>query len=111
MQDKNQKQYLNLLNNLYIKKKKKFAKLIAKIAIILKEKNKFFKYKFFFKFIIFEIYIYFINTNFQFINFCNNKEFLLKLNNCCCIKYIIKYKNKKYYIVKKKKNFFATIFF
>ncbi len=58
-----------------------------------------------------EAYTYFVNTNFQFINFCNNKEFLLKLNNCCCIKYIVKYKDKKCYIVKKKNYSLVTIFF
>ena len=46
------------------KKKIIFAKLTTKIAIILKEKNKFFKYNFLFKFIMLEAYIYFINANF-----------------------------------------------
>ncbi len=88
-----------------------FAKLITKIAIILKEKNKLLKRNFLFKLIIFEAYTYFINANFYFINFRNNKEFSLKLNNCCCIKRIVEYENKKCYVIKKKNYFFATIFF
>jgi len=54
--------------------------------------------------------MYFVNINFQFNNFCNNKEILQKLNNCCYIKRIIEYKDKKCYIVKKKNYSFATIF-
>ncbi len=46
------------------KKKIIFAKLIAKIAVTLKEKNKFFKYNFFFEFTIFEAYTYFVDANF-----------------------------------------------
>jgi len=41
-----------------------FAKLIIKIAIILKEKRNFFEYNFLFEFIILKAYIYFVNINF-----------------------------------------------
>ena len=46
------------------KKKIIFARLIAKIVVTLKEKSKLFKYNFLFEFIIFKIYIYFVNINF-----------------------------------------------
>jgi len=46
------------------KKKIIFAKLITKIAIILKEKNNLFKRNFLFKFIMLRAYIYFVNANF-----------------------------------------------
>ncbi len=58
---------------------------------------------------MFKAYTYFINANFQFVNFRNNKEFLLKLNNCCYIKHIVEYKDKECYIIKKKNYFLATI--
>ncbi len=97
-------------NNLYNKKENNICKINSKNSYNSKKKNKLFEHNFLFELTIFEIYIYFINIDFQFINFRNNKEFLLKLNNCCYIKHIVEYKDKKYYIVKKKNYFLATIF-
>jgi len=47
-----------------MKKKIILAKLIAKIVVTLKKKNKFLKYNFLFKLIMRETYTYFVNANF-----------------------------------------------
>jgi len=81
------------------------------IFIIFKKKKNLSKKDFLFESTILEIYIYFVNFEFEFINIRNNKNVFLKLNNCCCVNCIVKYKNKKYYAVEKKNYFLTTIFF
>ncbi len=93
------------------KKKIIFAKLITKIAIIFFKKSKLFECNFLFEFIMLEAYAYFVNANFQFINFRNDKKISQKFNNRRRIKRIVKYKNEKCYIVKKKNYLLATISF
>jgi len=110
LRNKDQIQRSNLLNNVYNKKENNIRKINNKDCYNSKNKKKILKRNFFPKFIMFKTYTYFINANFYFINFRNNKKNLLKLNNCCRIKRIVKYKNKKCYIIKKKNYFFATIF-
>jgi len=68
------------------------------------------KKDFLFESTISEIYVYFVNFEFEFINIRNNKNVSLKLSNCCRVNRIVKYKNKKYYTVEKKNYFLTTIF-
>jgi len=93
------------------KKKIKLFKTINLIFVILKKKENLLKRDFLFKLTILEIYVYFVNFDFEFINIRNNKNVSLKLSNCCCVNCIVKYKNKKYYVIEEKNYFFATIFF
>jgi len=87
-----------------ITKKKIILAIITNlIFVILKRKKNLSKRDFLFESTILEIYIYFVNFEFEFINIRNNKNISLKLNNCCRVNYIIKYKNKECYAVEKKK--------
>jgi len=93
------------------KKKIILARSIAKIAITLKRKSELSKRDFLFELTMLEAYAYFVNANFQFINFRNDKEIPQKLDNRRRVKRIIEYENKECYVVKKKNHFLATISF
>jgi len=79
------------------------------ILVILKEKENLSKRNFLFKSTILEIYVYFVNFEFEFINIRNNKNVSLKLSNCRRVNCIVKYKNIEYYTVEEKNYFLTTI--
>jgi len=81
------------------------------IFVILKKKEDLLKRDFLFELTILEIYIYFVNFEFEFINIRNNKNISLKLSNCCRVNRIVKYKNKECYTIEKKNYFLITISF
>jgi len=79
------------------------------ISVILKEKEDLSKRDFLFESTISEIYVYFVNFGFEFINIRNDKNVSLKLNNCRRVSCIVEYKNEEYYAVEKKNHFLTTI--
>jgi len=111
LRNKNQKNRSNLSNNLYDEKENNNREINSKDCYNFEKKIKLFKRNFLFEFTMLRTYVYFMNANFQFINFRKNKEFSLELDNRRRVKRIIKYKNKECYIVKKKNHFLATISF
>jgi len=105
-------------NNIKIRRivrttKKKIILVITTnlIFVILKKKKNLLEKDFLFESTISEIYIYFVNFKFEFINIQNNKNVSLKLSNRCRVNRIVKYKNKKCYTIEKKNYFLATISF
>jgi len=79
------------------------------IFVVFKKKKNLSKKNFLFESTILEIYVYFVNFEFEFINIQNNKNVSLKLSNCCRVSCIVKYKNKEYYAIEEKNYFLATI--